>query len=586
MASSSSLKCKRNYDIFLSFRGIDIRKNFLSHLYTALDQNGLFTFIDSEELRKGEQISSTLMKAIEESQLAISFSLRTMLPRHEVVKIIECKARKDLVVLPVFYKVEPREVREGRESYGKAMAKHESKFGKNSEKVNRWKEALFAASSLSGWDLNDGDEAQLIKRMVKEISSKLDRTPLHVARHLVGIHLRVAKLKSMLNLKSHDDVLMIGLWGQGGIGKTTLAVALYNALFRKFEGSCVLENVRETSRESKHLVSLQERKRIALTTVREGINSMQYRLCCKKVLIVLDDVNDIEQLNALAGDCEWFGKGSRIIITTRDSHLLTSHGIDKDHIYEVQTLEYCEALELFKKYAFVRNNKIVIQGDLVDSALQYAKGSPLALKVLGSFLCGRREQEWKSALDQLAKSPNKTINDVLNLSYDGLEDYQKEIFLDIAYFFKGKYIEYIEKVLDSCGFNVTIGVQVLVEKSLIIEEYGKLQMHDLIQLMGMDIVKQECRDDPARRSRLWLFDDVRDVLSGDMVRFVDPIYLPNGLRWFDWPKSPWFPKFSSGPKKLVGLYMQGSNIKEVGGQFKCVMVQEPKEIRGAFDAQL
>ncbi|KAF8038827.1 hypothetical protein BT93_B1390 [Corymbia citriodora subsp. variegata] len=495
------------------------------------------------------------------------------------------------------------------------MAKHESKFGKDSEIVKGWRNAVFDAGSLSGWELNDGDEAKLIKRIVEEISIQLDRTPLHVAKHPVGIHPQVVKLESMLDLES-DDVFMIGLWGQGGIGKTTLAKALYNAIFRQFEGSCFLPNVREASKDYGDLVALQKKllsqillgKKLTVFSVDGGITLMQDKLCHKKVLLVLDDVNDVKQLNALAGKFEWFGKGSRIIITTRDSHLLTSHGIDKDHIFEAEPLKDCEALELFNKHAFLRNNNAIIRRDLVDSALHYANGLPLALEVLGSFLCGRRENEWESALNKLAKSPDKTINDVLKLSYDGLEDYAKEIFLDIACFFKGRSIEYIMKVLNCCDFDTTIGVQVLKEKSLIIEEKETLQMHDLIQLMGMDIVKQECHDDPGRRSRLWVFDDVLDVLSGDMGTnavkaivlnlpkpediyigpnafanmrrlrvlimvnvlnsFQGPICLPNELRWFEWRECPWIPKFFSGPKKLVGLDLHKSNILVVGEQFQ------------------
>ncbi|KAF8024588.1 hypothetical protein BT93_F1686 [Corymbia citriodora subsp. variegata] len=608
MASSSS-KPRRNYHVFLSFRGSDVRNNFLGHLYIALDQTGIYTYIDSEELKKGEQISPMLMKAIEESRIAIvPFSENYASSRwclEEVAKIMECKAQRDLIVLPIFYKVEPREIRGQRKSYGRAMAAHQSKFGKDSEIVKRWKKALFEA-----------DEAKLIKRIVKEISMQLNRTPLYVAKHPVGIHPRMIKLESMLDLES-NDVRMIGLWGQGGIGKTTLAKAIYNAIFRQFEGSCFLPNVQEASKDSNDLVTLQKKllsqillgKRLTVFSVDGGITLMQDRLCHKKVLLVLDDVNDVKQLNALVGKFEWFGKGSRIIITTRDSHLLTSHGIDKDHIYEVETLKDCEALELFNKHAFLRNNNVIIRRDLVDSALHYANGLPLALEVLGAFLCCRRESEWESALNRLAKSPDKTINDVLKLSYDGLEDYAKEIFLDIVYFFKGQSTEYIMKVLDNCDFDTTIGVQVLVEKSLIIKEKETLQMHDLIQLMGMDIVKQECLDDPGRRSRLWLYDDFLDVLSGDMGTnvvkaivldltkpeeisidpdafanmrrlrvliminvhnsFKGPICLPNGLRWFEWPQCPpWFPKISSGQKKLVGLDLHKSNIQIVREQFK------------------
>ncbi|KAF8016162.1 hypothetical protein BT93_H1623 [Corymbia citriodora subsp. variegata] len=604
MASSSNTE--GNYHVFLSFRGTDVRKNFLGHLYAALEREGIYTYVDREELRKGERITPALMKAIQDSRIAIIVFSEDYASSpwclEEVVKIMECKEQRNLVVLPVFYKMKPQEVRTPRQSYQKAMVKHERKFGKDLEKVNKWKKALFDAGNLSGWDFNDEDEADFIKRIVNEISMQLHRTPLDVAKHPVGINRRIVYLESMLNLESDNNVLMIGLWGQGGIRKTTLAKALYNHIFRQFEASCFLADVRETSNDSKYLVPLQENllfqmlqeKELTVSSVDGGINLIKDRLRHKK-------------LNALAREREWFGKGSRIIITTRDNHLLTSHGIDKDEIYKVETLGDWKALELFSKHAFLRNNEIVIRQDLVDSALHYANGLPLALEVLGSFLCGRREKEWESALDKLAKIPDKNINDVLKISYDGLEDYAKEIFLDIACFFKG--VKHIKEVLDSCGFNTTIGVQVLVEKSLITKGTKTIWMHELIQLMGMDIVKQECHDDPGRRSRLWLYEDICDVLSGDMgtnvvkaivlclptteaiyigpnafgnmrrLRFLiminvhnsfqGPICLPNELRWLEWPEcASSVLEFPSGPKKLVRLDLHKSNVQVEMDQFK------------------
>ncbi|XP_048132818.1 TMV resistance protein N [Rhodamnia argentea] len=158
MASSS--KPKSIYDVFLNFRGTDLCNNFLGHLYKALNQNGIYTFIDREEMRKGDQISAALMKAIEQSCIAIIIFSEDYASSHwcleEATKIMECKEQNDLTVLPVFYKVDPREVRGGKERYGKALAKHESKFGKDSEKVKRWKKALFNAGNLSWWHLNDG----------------------------------------------------------------------------------------------------------------------------------------------------------------------------------------------------------------------------------------------------------------------------------------------------------------------------------------------------------------------------------------------------------------------------------------------
>ncbi|KAF8029242.1 hypothetical protein BT93_E1800 [Corymbia citriodora subsp. variegata] len=619
MASSS--KSEKIYHVFLSFRGTDVRNNFLNHLYTALDLKGIYTYVDSEELRKGEEIEPALMEAIEKSNIAViifsedyassSWCLK------EAAKIMRCKKERGLKVFSVFYKVEPREVRTPRKKYKEAMINHEAKFGKHSEEVKRWKEALSNASNLFGWELKDGDDSEHIQRIVKDIATHLGRRPLNVAKHIVGINSRVVKLKSMLNLESGVDVLMVGLWGQGGVGKTTLAKAIYNDIYSKFDSSSFLANVRETSKDCKDLVTLQEKllfeillrkERLVVSSVDAGTNLIRERLRHKKILLILDDVDDLRQLNALAGDGEWFGNGSRIIITTRDKHLLTCHDIDQDHIYEVQALNHIEAHELLSKHAFPTQPKLKIKNDLVKSVLNIAKGLPLALEVLGSSLRGRREHEWKSTLRKFSRVPNSKINDVLKISYDGLEENEQEIFLHIACFFKGKDSKYVKKVLKSCELEVAIGLEILIERCLIRVGF-KIEMHDLIQFMGKKIVNEECRDNPGRRSRLWQYDDVFNVLSSNVgycttkaivlelleptelcidpdaftkmrnLRLLilsnvhdslpGPVCLPNELRWFEWPGCAHkIPQFSFGPKKLVGLYMSKGNTTGVVKQFK------------------
>ncbi|XP_048133486.1 disease resistance protein RUN1-like [Rhodamnia argentea] len=615
MASSSSpsSNLKKYYHVFLSFRGPDVRDSFLSHFYAGLDQRGIHTFVDSEELRKGEQISPALMKVIEESRIAVIVFTKNYASSpwclEELAKIMECKEQRDLKVFPLFYKVEPREVRTPRKSYRKAMATHESKSGKDSGKVKRWKKALLDAGSLSGWEFHKGNEAELIQRIVKELSIHLQRAPLHVAKYPVGIDSRVREVISLSEKETgDDDVRMVGLWGPGGIGKTTIAKALYNYIEKDFQGTCFLEQVRETSNKSNGLVSLQQtlhheifpHGNLTVYSVDGGIPLIRERLCCKKVLLVLDDVDRLDQLSALAGEGHWFGQGSRIVVTSRDKHLLTSHGINC--VYEVKTLYDDEEQDLFGRFAFKNSKKVEIRRDLIDRAVHYAKGLPLALEVFGSFLCGRQEPAWESALREFAKSPHQDINGVLKISVDGLDDNAKEIFLDIACFFKGKRIEYIKEVLDSCGFESTIRIEILIERSLIKNENGYLQMHDLIRLMGKDIVIQECRSDPRKRSRLWLFEDVSDILrdetetnevkaivldSPDPEEIIisplaftnmkrlrmlillevpisshDPIHLPYELRCLEWHNAPDL-DFGSCPK-LVRLDLRKNRFKQVG----------------------
>ncbi|XP_070669165.1 toll/interleukin-1 receptor-like protein [Malus domestica] len=143
------------YDVFLSFRGEDTRNNFVGHLYKNLVQKGIKTFIDEEALQRGEEISLALLKAIEQSRISLVVFSENYASSHwcldELVHIFHCKEQLQQMVFPVFYKVDPSDVRRQRKSFGKALADHESKLKDNMDKVLRWRETLTKAANLSGW---------------------------------------------------------------------------------------------------------------------------------------------------------------------------------------------------------------------------------------------------------------------------------------------------------------------------------------------------------------------------------------------------------------------------------------------------
>ncbi|KAL0010739.1 hypothetical protein SO802_005847 [Lithocarpus litseifolius] len=154
-SSSSSSLPKWEYDVFLSFRGEDTRNNFTDHLYAALDRKGIWTFRDDERLERGTTISTELLNAIEKSKFAIIVLSRDYASSSwcldELVKIVECREKDGLTVLPVFYGVDPSDVRKQTGSFAEAFAKHEELM-KNEEKLQSWRAALTQVAKISGWD--------------------------------------------------------------------------------------------------------------------------------------------------------------------------------------------------------------------------------------------------------------------------------------------------------------------------------------------------------------------------------------------------------------------------------------------------
>ncbi|GKB64043.1 Toll/interleukin-1 receptor domain-containing protein [Tanacetum coccineum] len=229
---------------------------------------------------------------------------------------------------------------------------------------------------------------------------------------------------------------MVGIWGIGGSGKTTLATSVYMKLMPHFKSHCIIENIREESHKSGlkklqgDILSALCKIKMEVDSVAEGKREIKSRLCHS------NDVDDLDQLEALAGSPNWFGDGSRIVITTRDEHLLRKHKVD--HVSPIRLLADDEAIELFRSHAFNEEKHIKDYEKFSLQVVSYADRLPLALKVLGSFLYDKDAEEWMSTMDRLRDIPESDIVDKLKISYDGLKDVEKELFLDIACFFRGR----------------------------------------------------------------------------------------------------------------------------------------------------
>ncbi|KAM0957647.1 hypothetical protein ACFX1Q_000862 [Malus domestica] len=517
-SSSSSYRCSA----FLSFRGKDTRKGFTDHLYRALELAGIHTFRDDDEIKRGENIESELEKAIQESQVSIIvFSKDYASSRwclNELLKIVERRnTDRRHMVLPVFYDVDPSDVRKQSGSFAEAFARHEERFSTEMDKVELWRRALGDVASLGGMVLGDRYEGQFIQDIVEEIRNKVGHAALDVAPFAVGMDNRVRRLNMWLQDGSNDVGLAV-ICGMGGIGKSTIAKAAYNQNFDRFEGSSFLADIRESSEQPngfaclqrKLLSDIQKGNTKKVYNVAEGISRIKRAVGYKKVLIVLDDVNSRDQLNAILGMREWLHQGSKIIITTRHEHLLNAHEVCEK--FMVRELDEYESLELFSWHAFRQSHPVEGYMELSRHVVRHCGGLPLALQVVGSSLSGKSEEVWQSALQKLDVIPNDKIQKVLRISFDSLpDDHDKNLFLHIASFFTGKTMDYTITILDNLEFCTRIGIENLVDRCLVKIQGSKLAMHQLVRNMAMAIIHEESPHDPGKRSRV-LQNDASNIL--------------------------------------------------------------------------
>ena len=151
--TSSSSTARWKYDVFLSFRGEDTRNSFTDIIYAALIKENIITFKDDVNLEKGKRISE-LLKKIEESRFAIVIFSKGYASSDwcliELAKIVQCEKEMGMTIIPVFYDVEPSDVRPKNEegTFALALIEHEKK---STENVQQWRDALTHVSYISGW---------------------------------------------------------------------------------------------------------------------------------------------------------------------------------------------------------------------------------------------------------------------------------------------------------------------------------------------------------------------------------------------------------------------------------------------------
>ena len=370
---------------------------------------------------------------------------------------------------------------------------------------------------------------QLVKRVIEDVLVRLGRPSLHVADMPVDLERRVADVLQRLSEQPPGSPAVLGLHGMGGIGKTTLAKAVFNALHSEFAGcSCFLEVGSETNQAALHHLQRHMLKELCgvereIISVDAGKAELERRLRGSTVLLVIDDIWFERQRDALLVP---LGAGSRVILTTRNAQLLRSSSHPGILSQPVGLLDSQAALELFSWHAFLAKEPPSRYSELAAKAVKYCEGLPLTLTVLGTYLWDQPDAvAWEAALKKLRAAHSLTrgrpeqdqLWGKLRLSYDALGAPEQQMFLDIACCMLGRQVS---TVLPAWGPGAHTALRNLVGRSLVImDDSDQLKMNEQLRNMAREIVVTENRQAPALRSRIWM-PEALQVVNGEQVRLL------------------------------------------------------------------
>ncbi|GKB35742.1 NB-ARC domains-containing protein [Tanacetum coccineum] len=453
--ATTSISHRWKYDVFVSFRGDDIHKNFMDHMFNDFKQKGIYAFRDDRELPKGKEISPCLYKAIEESRFFIVI-------------------------------------------FSKNYASHRG-----------------------------------------------------VYRNTKSKYCIVSRLNSP-NMRFRSSFMLVkpdrNMWQKRNRKRRPGHNLFINLMYTITLKNCFFEDVRkqqDLTRVQMQLIdNIMKTRALKISSVGQGIMVIKKMMSSKPILLILDDVDDPEQLEALAGSA--------------------SVGFDPED----------QSLEPFCSYAFKEKASSREFEEVSQEVVKYVQGHPLALKVLGRFLYDKTVGQWVSELDKLKVYPNEEIQRVLRLSYDGLNLQQQNILLDIACLFIGENSDFVASVLDGCNFFADTNMQVLVAITeavevlvLLLDKFSQkvhIDANDFAHMKKLRILK--------------IYQQEKLIFSGNLY------YLSNDLSMFHWHGCP-FKYIPSDfyPENIVSIDLSYSNIKPFWTTPKCYRRLKVMKLRYCYN---
>ncbi|XP_010441150.1 PREDICTED: putative disease resistance protein At4g11170 isoform X1 [Camelina sativa] len=402
--SSSSLLSGREVDVFLSFCCETSHEYFQEILF----QYGIKTFQSNRSWEtRYRPIDQRTLKALEESKVAVVMMSETK-PcfvgfLEELIVILEFHEKGLLKVIPIFLNAHSFSAEEICQHYP--------------DKAPSWRTALAKFTNIVAeypfsQNLAGMSQSDWLKQIAHDIFLLLLCFTSNNLNDLVAMDLHMKVVCGLLASEDDKEVRTIGIWGSAGAGKTTLARYIYAEISVNFQTHVFLENV-ENMKDKILKFEGEEYATVIISSDHDEHEITEARRKHRKFLLIADDVNSIEQGKWIIEYASWFAPGSRVILISQNKDLLVDAGVK--HVYEVRSLRYDEALQLFSHFAFKQPYPPSDFEQLAVRAVHLAGFLPLGLRLLGSFLTGKGREEWAATLLKLKAKKGGNIMQVWKL---------------------------------------------------------------------------------------------------------------------------------------------------------------------------